>query len=174
MIFYGSRNALSVTGLINDTFLTEKSRYSFYKLVTGKKKKTVTRSHLCSVNKIALDWSLSSKAMIYKIPSYFFLITGFRISESFFNQVSLYTDAVLFFFSFFSKTTASEASARERKIKYIFFFPHHYPLRRQPINPLLFIFYHPTDFEEKIEGLWTTPRYKRSSIPYWDQINRLE
>ena len=30
---------------------------------------------------------------------------------------SLYTDVVLFFFSFFSKTSTSEATARERKIK---------------------------------------------------------
>ena len=30
---------------------------------------------------------------------------------------SLYTDVVLFFFSFFSKTSASEATERERKIK---------------------------------------------------------
>ena len=49
-------------------------------------------------------------------------------------QCSLYTDVALFFFPFFSKTSASEA-----------------------INPLWFIFYHPrsTNFEEKMEGLWT-------------------
>ena len=29
------------------------------------------------------------------------------------------------------------------------------PLRWRSINLLQFIFYHPTDFEEKIEGLWT-------------------
>ena len=40
-----------------------------------------------------------------------------------------------------------------------FFFPQHYPLALswRSINPLRFIFYHlrSTDFEEKIEGLWT-------------------
>ena len=45
--------------------------------------------------------------------------------------LSLHTDVVLFFFSFFSKTSASEASAREKARstrKKIFFFPHYYPL----------------------------------------------
>ena len=39
----------------------------------------------------------------------------------------------------------------------IFFFPHNYPLCWWSINLLQFIFYHSrlTDFEEKIEGLWT-------------------
>ena len=53
---------------------------------------------------------------------------------------------------FFSKTTASsrakrarenERGGREKKI------PHHYPLA------LAVYIYHPTELEEKIEGLWT-------------------
>ena len=38
MIFYGSRNALRVTGLINDIFLTEKSTY-FINWAQAKKKR---------------------------------------------------------------------------------------------------------------------------------------
>ena len=55
-------------------------------------------------------------------------------------QSSLYTDVALFFSSFFSKTSASEANPRTL-------------LRWRSINPLWFIFYHPssTDFEEKME-----------------------
>ena len=80
---------------------------------------------------------------------------------------SLYT-AVLFFFVLFKdiKEFASEASARERarsaitgKIKNYFLLPPplRTPLRWRSINPSRFTFYHPrsTDFEEKIEGLWT-------------------
>ena len=56
------------------------------------------------------------------------------------DNCSLYTDVVLFCFPLFSKTSASEASARERE----------WARERK-------IYYHPcsTDFEEKIEGLWT-------------------
>ena len=48
---------------------------------------------------------------------------------------------------------ASEASEREKE----FFFPTPTPLRCRSITPPRFIFYHAcsTDFEEKIEGLWT-------------------
>ena len=57
-----------------------------------------------------------------------------------FSNGSLYTDVVLFFFSFFS------------------LLPHPYPLALS-VNkfPVVFIFYHvrSMDFEEKIEGLWT-------------------
>ena len=54
---------------------------------------------------------------------------------------SLYTDVVLFFFSFFSKTSASIDPLALVVNK----------------SPAVFIFYHgrSTDFEEKIEGLWT-------------------
>ena len=47
---------------------------------------------------------------------------------------------LLFFFSFFSKTSASSRAKRARSI-----------------NPLWYTFYHSrlTDFQEKIEGLWT-------------------
>ena len=40
-------------------------------------------------------------------------------------------------------------------LRYILFFPHHYPLALAVNNPPRFIFYHArsTDFEEKIEGL---------------------
>ena len=51
---------------------------------------------------------------------------------------SLYTDVVSFFFSFFSKTSAS---ATERKMKNYFLFPPPLlPLRWRSINPLRFIF----------------------------------
>ena len=66
------------------------------------------------------------------------------------SQSRLYTDVVLFFFSFFSKTSASlrakRACENERGAR---------ALRWRSINPLQFIFYHArsTDFKEKIEGL---------------------
>ena len=42
---------------------------------------------------------------------------------------SLFTDDILFFFSFFSKTSASSRDrAQSARNKSIFFFPHHYPL----------------------------------------------
>ena len=64
-------------------------------------------------------------------------------------QVSLYTDVVSFYFSFFSKTSARLRAKRVRENKRTT------PLRWRSITPLQFIFYHPrsTDFEEKIEGL---------------------
>ena len=65
------------------------------------------------------------------------------------DSCSLYTDVVLFFFSFFSKTSAS---AR------LFFLPRPYPLALAVSkSPAVFVFYHArsTDFEEKIEGLLT-------------------
>ena len=77
------------------------------------------------------------------------------------NKTSLYTDAVLLFFSFFSKTLASEneRGAQERKIiNRIFSFPNLKPLSLAVSkSPAVFVFYHArsTDFEEKIEGLWT-------------------
>ena len=57
------------------------------------------------------------------------------------TSISLYIDVVFFFFSFISKTSAREASMRERAVN----------------KTLRFIFYHArsTDFEEKMEGLWT-------------------
>ena len=50
---------------------------------------------------------------------------------------------------------ASEASARERarRARKKNPPPTTIPLRWRSINPLWFIFYYPTDFEEKIEGL---------------------
>ena len=47
---------------------------------------------------------------------------------------------------------ASEASARERARRAKKKNPTTIPLRWRSINPLRFTFYHPTDFEEKIEG----------------------
>ena len=45
------------------------------------------------------------------------------------TKVSLYRDIVLYFFSFFSKTSASEASVeREKEKSSIFSLPHPYPL----------------------------------------------
>ena len=75
--------------------------------------------------------------------SYYSNQSGFNSADEVL-QCSLYTDVALFYFPFFSKTSASEASART-------------PLRRRSINPLWFIFYHPRskNFEEKMEGLWT-------------------
>ena len=83
-------------------------------------------------------------------------------------RVSLYTDVVLFFFSFFSKTSASSRAkracenkrgAREGKIKNVYFLlpPTPTPLRWRSINPLRLVFYNArsTDFEKKLEGLWT-------------------
>ena len=68
------------------------------------------------------------------------------------NDRSLYTDVVLFFFSFFSKTSASASSSS----------PHPYPLNKFPRG---FIFYHAssTDFEEKMEGLWTSYNNRHQS-----------
>ena len=75
---------------------------------------------------------------------------------------SLYTDVVLFFFTFFVLFEnigehASEANVRERKIKNVhFLLPTPTSLRRRSINPPgFFIFYHArsADSEEKIEGL---------------------
>ena len=66
------------------------------------------------------------------------------------DSCSLYTDVVLFFFSFFSKTSASA--------RLFFFLPHPYPLALAVSkSPAVFVFYHArsTDFEEKIEGLLT-------------------
>ena len=66
---------------------------------------------------------------------------------------SLYTDDVLFFFSFFSKLgeLASEASVREQarsaRKKSIFFLPHYYPLALTVNKSLRFIFYHPRSTE---------------------------
>ena len=78
-------------------------------------------------------------------------------------QCSLYTDVALFFFPFFSKTSASEASVREqarsarRKNKERLFSssPTPTPLRWRSINPLRLVFYNArsTDFEKKLEGL---------------------
>ena len=86
---------------------------------------------------------------------------------------SLFTDVGLFFFSFFSKTSASARKKNKERLwtslgkkrfieslphvkPYIFFFPHSYPLALAVTkSPAVFIFYHArsTDFEEKIEGL---------------------
>ena len=68
---------------------------------------------------------------------------------------TLYTDVVLFSFLFFWKTSLSAECKKEKWMTFVF--PHPYPLRWWLINPLRFIFYHAhsTDFEEKIEGLWT-------------------
>ena len=67
------------------------------------------------------------------------------------NDRSLYTDVFFFFHSFLKHRRTCE-SERE------FFFPHPYPLALA-VNkfPAVFIFYHArsTDFEEKMEGLWT-------------------
>ena len=70
------------------------------------------------------------------------------------DWISLYTDVVLFFFSFFSKTSASSRAkrAREKKNSFtIFFLPHHYPFALAVNNPPRLIFYHSRskDFEEK-------------------------
>ena len=50
-------------------------------------------------------------------------------------KCSLYTDVILFFFSFFTRTSASSRAKRARRARKknkelfsIFFFPHHYPL----------------------------------------------
>ena len=64
----------------------------------------------------------------------------------------MYSDVVLFFFSFFSQTSAG---AEIEKGNY-FLFPHPYPLVLAVNNsPAVFAFYHAgsTDFEEKIERL---------------------
>ena len=80
----------------------------------------------------------------------FELVLCFKLPASYIP--SLYTDVVLFFFSFFSKTSASSRakraqSAEREKEKYrtfIFFFSHHY-LLALAVNKSL----------KKIEGLWT-------------------
>ena len=82
------------------------------------------------------------------------------------NRLLACTQTLLkFFLSFFLKTSGSEASAQERawserkknKERLFSYSPTTTPLHWQSINPLRFIFYHPcsTEFEEKIEGLWT-------------------
>ena len=53
-----------------------------------------------------------------------------------------YTDVVLLFFSFFSKTSASQ-QGRARERASIFYFPQPYPLARAVSkSPAVFIFYH--------------------------------
>ena len=88
-------------------------------------------------------------------------------------RVSLYTDVVLFFFSFFSKTSASarakracenKRGARDGKITLERLFsssPTPTPLARA-VNKSLVYHARLTDFEEKLEGLWTG--YLRVSI----------
>ena len=78
------------------------------------------------------------------------------------SDVSLYTDVVTFFFSFFSSAREklareNERGPRERKIKNDHIFsssPNTTPLRWRSINLTRFIFYHArsTDYDEKIEG----------------------
>ena len=69
------------------------------------------------------------------------------------DWISLYKDVVLFFFSFFSKTSASSQRERARKKNSfsIFFLPHNYPFALAVNNPPRLIFYHSRskDFEEK-------------------------
>ena len=73
-----------------------------------------------------------------------------------YNRVitSLYTDVVFFFFfrSFRKHRWAGKHVGRKNSSS-----PTTTPLCWRSINPLQFIFYHPrsTNFEEKIEGLWT-------------------
>ena len=112
---------------------------------------------------------LSNSLLIYDFWFFFALLWLFALilhCLRYFNR-SLYTDVVLFFFSFFLKTLVSsrakracenERGARERKINFLFSSsPTPTPFRWRSINPLRFIFYNArsTDFEEKIEGLWT-------------------
>ena len=70
------------------------------------------------------------------------------------SKRSLYTDVVLFFFSFLSEISAS---ARERKkfqlIPSILFFPHLYPLRWRSTNPPRFLF-----LSRALDGLWRGTR----------------
>ena len=94
------------------------------------------------------------------------------------RRVSLYTDVVLFFFSFFSKTSASEARSARRKNKERLFSssPTPTPLRWRSINPLRFIFHHPrsTDFEQKIlEGSFTVLRYHLYALSCLIQFNTM-
>ena len=73
------------------------------------------------------------------------------------------TQTLFFLFVLFENidSLASEASARERKIKNVYFLlpsplpPTTTPLHWRSINPLWLIFHHPrsADFKEKIEGL---------------------
>ena len=68
------------------------------------------------------------------------------------RSLYLYTGVVLCVFSFFWKTCASA-----RKIFFPYPYPAITPLRWRSINPPRVKFYHApsSDFEEKIEGLWT-------------------
>ena len=70
------------------------------------------------------------------------------------RQPGLYTDLVLFFFLFFSKTSAS---ARERKILLPPLLP---PVRWRSINPLRFFILSPA-----LDGLW---RENRGSVNFWE------
>ena len=95
---------------------------------------------------------LSNSLLIYAFFIFFALLWLFALilhCLCYFNR-SLYTDVVLFSFSFFSKTLASslakracenERGARERKMNFLFSSsPTPTPLRWRSINPLRFQF----------------------------------
>ena len=63
----------------------------------------------------------------------------------------MFADAYISSLGYLRPTERARTSAEGEKEKS----PTTIPLRWRSINPLRFIFYHPTDFEEKIEGLWT-------------------
>ena len=109
----------------------------------------------------ASDWSYREENSLQPITS----IT--QVWEVYVISMELAFTKTLFYFSyrFFENIgeRACEASARERagsarkKNKELSSSPTTTSLRWRSINPLRFIFYHPcsTDFEGKIEGLWT-------------------
>ena len=74
------------------------------------------------------------------------------VPNPFGQDCSLYADVVLFSFPSFQKHRRAPQQSKRTRTS-----PTTTPLRWRSINPLRFKFYHPrsTDFEEKIEGLWT-------------------
>ena len=70
------------------------------------------------------------------------------VPNPFGQDCSLYTDVVLFFFSFFSKTSASWPAKQARET-----FPHHYPLALAVIkSPAVYI------LSPALDGLWRENR----------------
>ena len=105
------------------------------------------------MKKIPLTAKLDSAYVQFWLSSEFFSSNYFQIGQ---HVVLLH---ILISFLSFRKTSVSSRAKRAREKEKLIFSSSltNTLLRWRSINPLRFIFYHPgsTDFEEKIEGLWT-------------------
>ena len=100
----------------------------------------------------ASDWSCREENLLQPITS------TTHVWEVYVISMELACTQTLFYFSYryFGKHRGARERARKEN-KELSSSPTTTRLRWRSINPLPFIFYHPrsTDFEEKIEGLWT-------------------